>query len=254
MAVKPPADLMTIKLIKTQKIRGKQTILNVLEQYLPPLTEQSIVAITSKIVAICEGRVVKLGTIEKQALVRKEADYYINPTSTNDYAILTVKNNIFIPSAGVDESNGNGYYVLWPKDSEKTAAAIRAWLAKRFNLKQVGVIITDSKTTPLRWGTTGVALGYSGFEGIKNYVGKSDIFGRALEVTKANVVDPLAAMAVLAMGEGAEQTPIAVLEDSGFVNFNHKYPSRKELALLNIGLKDPMYEPMLAAAPWQHGG
>lgn len=245
---------MIIKPIKTHKIDGKQTILDVLEQYLPSLKEQSIVAITSKIVAICEGRVVRLGTIEKQALVKKEADYYLNPTSTNDYAILTVKNNMFIPSAGVDESNGNGYYILWPKDSQKTTVLIRAWLAKRFKLKQVGVIITDSRTTPLRWGVTGVALGYSGFEGIKNYVGSKDIFGRALEVTKANVVDPLAAMAVLAMGEGAEQTPMAVLEDVGFANFNRTYPTKKELALLNVGLKDPMYEPMLAAAPWQRGG
>ncbi|MBI3260975.1 coenzyme F420-0:L-glutamate ligase [Candidatus Berkelbacteria bacterium] len=242
---------MTIKSIKTHKINGKQTILDVLGQYLPPLGERSIVAITSKIVAICEGRVVKIGSITKEALVKKEADYYINPTSTNDYAILTVKNNMFIPSAGVDESNGNGYYILWPKDSQKTAVMIRTWLTKRFKRKHVGVIITDSRTTPLRWGTTGVALGYSGFAGIKNYIGTNDIFDRTLEVTKANVVDPLAAMAVLAMGEGAEQTPIAVLENVKFAKFNRNYPTKKELALLNVGLKDPMYEPMLATAPWQ---
>ncbi|MFY9484334.1 MAG: coenzyme F420-0:L-glutamate ligase [Patescibacteria group bacterium] len=242
---------MTIKPIKTHKIDGKQTILDVLEHYLPSLTEQSIVAITSKIVAICEGRVVKMGTIDKAALIQKEADYYIRSKSSNDYAILTIKNNMFIPSAGIDESNGNGYYILWPNNPQKTAVATRKWLAKRFKLNNVGVIITDSKTTPLRWGTTGVALGYSGFEGIKNYVGKKDIFGRALEVTKANVVDPLAAMAVLAMGEGAEQTPIAILEDPGFVSFKKNYPSKKELALLNIGLKDPMYQPLLAGAPWR---
>jgi len=246
---------MVIKPIKTHKIHSRQeTIIEILEKYLPALKEKSIVTITSKIVALGEGRVVKIGTITKEALVRKEADYYIFSKTTNDYAILTVKNNMFIPSAGIDESNGNGYYVLWPNDSQKTAVMIRKWLVKRFKLKQVGVIITDSRTTPLRWGTTGVALGYSGFAGIKDYLGTNDIFDRALEVTKANVVDPLAAIAVLAMGEGAEQTPIAVLEETGFVNFKNEYPSKKELALLNIGLKDPMYQPLLAAAPWQRGG
>ena len=47
-------------------------------------------------------------------------------------------------------------------------------------LKKVGVIITDSKTTPLRWGTSGVAISYSGFSPLKNYIGSPDIFGKEM--------------------------------------------------------------------------
>ena len=36
---------------------------------------------------------------------------------------LTMKNNILIPGAGIDVSNGNGYYTLWPRNPQKTANA-----------------------------------------------------------------------------------------------------------------------------------
>ena len=50
----------------------------------------------------------------------------------------------------------------------------------RFSLKNVGVIITDSRTTPLRWGVTGFSIAYSGFEPLKNYIGTKDILEKDL--------------------------------------------------------------------------
>ena len=29
---------------------------------------------------------------------------------------LTIKQGMLIPTAGIDESNGDGYYILWPRD------------------------------------------------------------------------------------------------------------------------------------------
>src|SRR6266508_2193439 len=69
--------------------------------------------------------------------------------------------------------------------------------------------ITDSKTAPLRVGVTGVTLAYSGFQALNDYVGTKDLFGRAWRMIKVNVVDALATAAVLVMGEGSEQTPLA---------------------------------------------
>jgi dihydrofolate synthase / folylpolyglutamate synthase len=245
---------MIITPIKTDKITpGNKDLFQILDKFLPEIKEGSVLAITSKIVAICEGRVVKLDEVEKESLVEKEADLYL-PASENKYGFnITIKNNIFIASAGVDESNGNGYYILWPKDPQESANKIREYLKIKFNLKNVGVVITDSKTTPLRWGVTGVALAHSGFNGLNNYIEKPDIFGRPMHVTKASIMDGLASAAVLVMGEGAEQTPIALIENLPFVEFQDRNPTNEELEMLKIELEDDIYSPILKNIDWKKG-
>ena len=143
---------MNITPIKTHKITLKdRDLFQVLDTYLSRIKEGTVVAVTSKIVSVCEGRVVKVGTVNKDELVKKEAEYYL-PKELNKYQFfLTIKNGLLIPTAGIDESNGNGYYILWPRNSQKTANELRQYLAKRFSLEKVGVIITDSNTTALRW-------------------------------------------------------------------------------------------------------
>src|SRR3989344_8105642 len=151
---------MVVSPIKTQKVvPGKHSDLYaVLDRYLPPMKDGMIVAITSKIVAICEGRFVKIGTANKDDLIAQEAEYYL-PRKLNKYGVmLTIKQNILAPSSGIDESNAEGHYILWPKDPQKTANEIRAYLRKKYRLKKLGIIITDSRTLPLRWGTIGVCL------------------------------------------------------------------------------------------------
>jgi len=232
-----------------------EKLLSILDQYLPVLLEGSIVVVTSKIVSICERSYRKVSEVaNEEDLVKKEADFYL-PSEISKYAItITIKNNLLIPTAGIDESNGNGYYILWPKDPQKTANEIRQYLSEKYHLHDIGVVITDSKTTPLRWGTTGVAIGYSGFKPLQNYIGKPDIFGRNLMVTKANILDGLAAAAVLVMGEGDEQTPLAVISDVSFVSFVNTNPSKKELESLKISIDDDLYAPLLKSVPWEKGG
>ena len=156
---------------------------------------------------------------------------------------------------GIDESNGNGYYILWPKDPQKTANEARKYLARKFGLKKVGVIITDSKITPLRWGVTGSAIVHSGFAPLNNYIGDKDIFGRELKFTKTNIMDGLGAAAVMIIGEGNEQTPLAVIEDVPFVRFQQRNPTRKELAEVRITMmEDDLYRPILTSVKWRKGG
>src|SRR3989338_8657998 len=99
------------------------------------LQEESIVAVTSKIIAIGEGRCVPLERFpDRDELVKKEADFYI-PANLNTYGFhISIKHNTLIASAGIDESNANGYYILWPKDPQKSANKIREYLKKTFNL------------------------------------------------------------------------------------------------------------------------
>ena len=148
------------------------------------MPNHSILAITSKIVAICENNVIKKeDNIDKDKIAETEADCYL-PRGQSKYGyMLTIKNGILLPAAGIDESNGNGYFILWPENPQRSANQILNYLRKRFKNQTIGVVITDSKTTPLRWGTTGVAIAYSGFSPLKDYIGKPDIFGISMKVT-----------------------------------------------------------------------
>ncbi len=246
---------MKITAIKTEKIvPDKKNLFSILDQYIEGFREKSILAVTSKIVSICEGRAVPIAIADKQKLIEEEADLFLPPEENKYNITLAVKNNILAPSAGIDESNANGHLVLWPADPQKSANEIRKYLMRRFNVKRAGVIITDSKTTPLRWGTTGVAIAHSGFSALKNYIGRQDLFGRKLIVTKANMMDALAVAAVLVMGEGNEQTPIAVIEDIPFIKFQSRNPTKKELLDLQINIEEDLYAPILKSAKWRKGG
>jgi putative folate metabolism gamma-glutamate ligase len=241
---------MKVTSIKTEKITSTGPLTKILDTYISEFPENSILVITSKIVSICEGRVVKTNDADKHKLIEKEAELFIPPSESKYDVTLTIKHNLIVPSAGIDESNGNGYFILWPSDPQKTANDVREYLVRRFNISHAGVIVSDSRTSPLRWGTTGAAIAHSGFSALNNYIGTPDIFGRLLEMTKANIADGLAVSAVLVMGEGKEQTPLAVISDIPFVQFQNRNPSEKELKDLMISMKDDVYAPILTAASW----
>jgi putative folate metabolism gamma-glutamate ligase len=246
---------MQVTSIKTRAITTDDRDLHaVFDAFLPPLREESIVVVTSKIVAICEGSTVPVGEADKKELIKREAEQYL-PPEENPYNItLTMKRGILVPTAGIDESNADGVYVLWPLDPQKSANTIRKYLREKNYSNKLGVIITDSKSTPLRRGVTGLAVAHSGFKALKNYIGEPDIFGKPLRVTKANVADALAAAAVVSMGEGNERTPLAVITDTPFVEFVDEDPSLEELRELTIPLEEDLYGSILKQAPWKKGG
>lgn len=244
---------MKVEPIKTKPIILGDRLLEILNESISSLVEGSVVAVTSKIISICEGSVVKIGEKDKDFLIKNQADYYLSKKNKYNF-YLSIKNNIIIPSAGIDESNGNGYYILWPKNPQNWANKIRSYLTKKFKVKNLGVVIVDSKTTPLRWGVTGVSIAYSGFNALNNYIGTKDIFGKEFKVEKVNVADALAAAAVLVMGEGNEQTPIAIIEDIPFVKFKIKNPSVDELKELAISMEDDLYGQILKSVKWKKGG
>lgn len=228
-------------------------LLQILDRYLPDMAPRSVLAITSKIVAICQGRLLPMEGIDRQELIAQEAERYL-PPATSKYAVtLTIKNGLLIPSAGIDASNADGHYVLWPEGIQAVADTVRAYLCRRFQSPHMGVVITDSTTRPLRWGVTGVAIAHSGFQALNDYRGAADIFGRPLQFTQVNVADGLAAAAVLMMGEGGEQTPLAVLEDLPMVRFQDRAPTPQELQALRIEVEDDLYAPLLQPAPWLMG-
>lgn len=246
-------NTMHITPIKTKKVVAGETLFAILTSAIASLSEYEIVIVTSKIVSICEGSIVSIRKVDKQKLIEKSADFFISQKENLYGTTITIKNNILIAASGIDESNGNGYHVFWPKNPQKSANAIRAFLQKKFHLKNIGVIITDSRTSPLRWGTTGISLAHSGFLANNNFVGKKDLFGRELHITNVNVIDSLAAAAVVVMGETTEQTPLAVIRDIPFVHFRQKNPSKKEVSVFHRPMEKDLYAPILTKANWQKG-
>lgn len=249
---------MQITPVKTHKITDKDTnILDVIDTYINDMEENSILVVTSKIVSICEERIQKINheteEEDKEKLVKNESEMFLDKNENQYGFYLTITQNLLIPTAGIDESNGNGYYILWPEKPYETANNIRKHLVEKFGVQNIGVIITDSKTTPLRWGTTGVSIAHSGFAALNDYMGKPDLFDRTMRVTKANVVDGLAAAAVVAMGEGQEQTPLAVISEITNIEFTNRDVTDEEISSLKINIDDDVYAPILKRAPWQKG-
>lgn len=245
---------MKIVPVSTHPITAKDNdILKIIEKYIKKIKENSILVITSKIISISEGNIISKENIDKEELIKKESEYYI-PSSTSKYKItLTIKNGILVSSAGIDESNGNGSYILWPKDPQKTANLIRKFLKQKFKVKKVGVIIIDSRSTPFRRGAIGLGLAISGFVPLNNYINKQDIFGKILKVTKSSVIDNLASAAVLVMGEGKESTPLALASEIQLVKFVERNPTNVELKELKINLEDDLFSALFRKDLWKKG-
>ena len=232
---------MKVAPIRTRVFKESEDLVQFIVAHIPTLGEGSVLAVTSKIVALSEGRTAIIESDEERGqLIRAESELAI-PTK---YVWLTVKDGMVMASAGIDESNANGKLILLPKDSFKTARFLRNKLRQRYSVRHLGVLITDSRTMPLRAGVTGVAVGYAGFRGIKDYRGTPDIFGRKFKFSRTNIADSLAAAAVLVMGEGNERQPLAIIKKAP-VEFCNKV----KRAELSINIQEDMYRPLFLKLP-----
>lgn len=194
------------------------------------LQDGDILAISSKYAAISEGRVVALADVivsdEAAALAQRyhmeprlaqlvvqEADHIFGGIQMG--FLLTAKDGIISPNAGLDRSNiPNGQVVLFPADPYATAARIRRQVRETLNA-DIGVILTDSWLMPGRMGTSGVALACAGFRPIQDERGKTDLFGNPMQVTQRGIADSLCVCAQMVMGERDEATPFAIIRNSG---------------------------------------
>jgi coenzyme F420-0:L-glutamate ligase len=229
---------MQVKPIKTRVFREGENLAAFIGQHVKKLPEASVLVVTSKIVALAEGRTVAdTATKTKEALIKRESDFAL-PTK---WVWLTLKDGLVIANAGIDESNADGKLILLPKDSFAAAAKLRTALRKHYKVKKLGVIIPDSRIIPLRAGVIAMALGYAGIRGLRDYRGKKDIFGRLFRFETTGVVDSLSTAAALVMGEGAEQQPLAVITDAPV-----EFTERVNRAELSIPFADDIYLPFFS--------
>jgi coenzyme F420-0:L-glutamate ligase len=222
--------------IKTRIFKARGSLADFIISQIPGLEDKSVLVVTSKIVALAQGRMTgKLkNRKEKEKWIEKESEEFYR----TKWCYLCLKNGHWCANAGVDESNvEGGGIILWPEKIYEEAEKLKKQLARHYKIKNLGILITDSRIFPLRSGVIGVALGYAGFKGLRNYIGRKDIFGKKLEMTKTNIADSLASAAILVMGEGKEKIPLAVIKDAP-VEFTDKRISKKEL---QIKPKDDIY-------------
>ena len=232
--------------IKTRKfLPPKDNLYKLLDEFLPSLQEKDILLISSKIVAIHQGQTVKINPKlpplqQKIDLIKKEADTYFknNPHS------LTIKDQTLTPYAGIDRSNANNHYVLWPKKPNQAAKKIWQYLRTKHQLKDLGIIIIDSFCLPLRWGHMGISIGFYGFHPNKEYSDKKDIFNHKIVQGNSNIIDGLSAISGVLIGEGNEQTPLLLARNFNSVKFTTKDTSHELKIPKN---QSDFYTPLLKA-------
>jgi putative folate metabolism gamma-glutamate ligase len=200
--------------------------------------------------SIIQARCISKDTIDKRSLIYQEADLVLDCDNNLYDLYLTIKNGILIPSAGIDESNVDNVYVLYPENIQEIMTKIWGYLREKHNLKKLGVLMTDSHTTIMRRGVTGIALGWCGFEPLYSYINKPDLYNRPLKVTQVNILDSLATSAVFVMGEGNEQTPLEIIKHAPKISFLDRHPTQEEKESIRISMDEDLYAPLLRLARW----
>lgn len=216
--------------IRLPFVRPGQVLVTILGRALSKLgvRKGDVVCVASKVLSTSEERIVYLD----QQSISSRAQYYakrfrIDPALSQIVIseadeilggvkgfLLTIKSGILTANAGVDVKNSPpGTATLWPLDASKSAKILRRALVTRFGVS-LGVIIVDSRVTPLRLGTTGLAVGSSGFYQTRDDRGKKDLYDRTIKVTQTNLADDLAASAHLLMCERNERTGLVIIRNS----------------------------------------
>ena len=218
--------MLTFSPLRTDRMSGPFNLGLLLDKLAGSrLRDGDVVVVSSKFVAVAEGRVVSLASVvpspyslvlakrwnmpaELCELVTRESDEIIGGVAG---FILSLKEGLLTPNAGIDKSNvEHGKVVLYPRDPVGSAVALADALRFRRGVR-VGVVIADSRLMPTRRGTVGVALAATGIKAVVDLRGKPDLFGNVLRVTSQAIADDLCSGAQIVMGEADEATPIVLV-------------------------------------------
>jgi len=211
---------------------------------------RDIIAITSKVVSLSERNIVSLADVKPTVLARRlgrkfdmlpEFAQVVLNESDAIYggvpgALLTLKNGDAIANSGVDRKNApGGSLIPWPVNPQRSADRIRKSINQRLG-KRIGVVIVDSRVTPLRQGTIGLAIACSGFQPVRDSRGIRDLYGPKVRITLQALADGIAAAAQLLMGETRETVPFVVVRRAPV-----ELSSRKGSGSMTLPVKDCLY-------------
>lgn len=214
--------------VRKKSLDRKKIYEMVLEDFSDfPLKDGDIVVISSKIVSMSEGRLYSLLNKGGNHIIEREAEFVWDSFSNLKLSIIY---GSLSPNSGVDFSNvKKGSGILYPTNPSLKAEELRLSFLLYFGV-YVGVILVDSRLFPLRKGTTGIAIGFSGIIPLIDERGRKDLFGNKLKVTKRSIIDDLAAMAHIVMGESDEMVPYVVIRGL------HKYVTKKRMSGIDMSV------------------
>ena len=178
------------------------------------LADGDVLAVTSKVVAKAEGRLVPLpgDPAERERVLREAvaAETARVVARRGRLVIAETRHGLVGANALVDASNAGGdRLVLLPADPDASAARLRRDI-QALDGHDVAVVVTDTLGRPWRLGQTDVAVGLAGMGALDDWRGRADGDGRPLEVTEVAVADEVAAAADLVKGKAA-RVPAALL-------------------------------------------
>jgi coenzyme F420-0:L-glutamate ligase / coenzyme F420-1:gamma-L-glutamate ligase len=229
------------------KIKTKKKMFNLFETLISAqydFKDGDILVLSSKFVSMSEGSVVDLRKIRPSSKAKNLAkNYQMNPSFVEVVIresdvifgglpgfLLTIKNGILAPNAGIDKSNiPSDYVICLPLDPFISAENLRMEFLIRSGIK-VGIVISDSRLMPTRIGTTGVAIGCSGIEPVEDQRGKKDLFGHIMKYTLKATADSLATIGTFVMGESNEAVPLVVIRGSN-ISFTDRKLCWKDFAI-----------------------
>jgi coenzyme F420-0:L-glutamate ligase/coenzyme F420-1:gamma-L-glutamate ligase len=245
--------LLTLTPVKSPAMSSRFDLVGFIDEKVGgDLKNGDVLVISSKFVAVSEGRTVKLSTVRAGSHAKEIGTRYRMDPRLCELVIresdeimggipgflLTVKDGLLTPNAGIDKSNTkHGTVVLYPRRPEASARKIRDALEFSRGVS-IGVIVCDSRLSPTRRGTTGVAVAASGIEAILDMRGRTDLFGNVLKVTSQALADDLSSAAEVLMGESDESIPIVLIRGlDGKLLKRTEYPGKR----FAISTEDDVY-------------
>ena len=200
------------------------------------LQRGDVIVVASKLVSRSEGRFVALSSVTPSdeavamaarcgkdprvvEMILSESSTVVRETS----AAIIVRHRLgFVcANAGIDfsnarpaEANGDTWMLLLPIAPDASAEGLRAALAQ--DCDGIGVVISDSFGRPFRIGTLGAAIGLAGLPALWDQRGRSDLFGRTLEITVTGLADQVAAAADLVAGQADEGRGVVLVRGLHF--------------------------------------
>lgn len=215
--------------VKTDRFDLAKELKQAIKKNRIALKDGDILVVSSKYAAVSQGRIADLNKVKvsKEArhlsriyslkpelaqLVLEESDSILG--GVKGY-LLAMSDGILAPNAGIDLSNcPRGFAVLQPSNPERLAAFLRQRMMSagvKSGASRLGVIFSDSRITPARLGTVGIAIASAGIRKTIDLRGAPDLFQNELKVTLRALADQLATAAELLMGETNEGVPLVMI-------------------------------------------
>ncbi len=154
--------------------------------------------------------------------------------SLNNSVFMIKAHAAYLDEGGMDNTNApEGYITVLPKDPCAIAKIIKERIREEYK-KDIGVIITDTISSTMRFGGQDIAIGYAGIDPITRTNFSKDLFGVPRSGGVDIVIDSIAGMAGLLIGQKTELTPAVILR--GF-NFAKEEDSSTGMNILEFPMK-----------------